>query len=161
MVFEDPEQNKRPRVKETEIDEKLVQGILAEDPMVRDDWLIQALKSQSTNALAAAEEAISRLVDQPDISFYQTGGKVSIDPASRKHFAGKVLELAEKGKMLDDIIRTQSYMAAIGDDENSILMRGMQAISPQSLHAFQLLGVQMQLAIMVERSAKGKEPPQE
>ena len=151
MTVGDPAPVSCPRVIVNKIDESLVRGVMAKDIKVRDEWLVNALRLKNNQALAAVEEAIARLAGRADIRFYQTGGLLNLSGRERKAFFDQVVELARMDALLKDPIKTQYNMVRVGKELNPMMLSELVNINAQALHIVQLLGIQMQLAVMVER----------
>lgn len=144
----EPELKHRPRITDVAFDETLVKGILNKNTTTRDEWLIRVLNMKNQIALASVEEAIARLAGHSDVDFFQPEGKVSLEPSEQQKATEKVLDLARQGKLLENIVLTQSIMACVGKSNNVSLLVQLGKISPKEQIVFQILGIQMQIAVM-------------
>lgn len=149
MAIEFPEPVARPRLSEPAFDEKLVRGLLLPDKAQRDNWLVHALQQRSRQTLASVEEALARQAGDAGIHFFQPSGTVQLAQTLQKAAIEQIMAVAQQDKLLEDPVFTQSLMPLVGKTNNRKLLTALESVSAQALHIFQLLGVQMQLAVMV------------
>lgn len=140
---------KRPRITDVEPNERMVEGLLVKKLEFREQWLVHALHLKDKTSLASIEEAIARLAEKADIEFYIPGGDVNLSRQEMKNAINAIINFARNDKLLEDIPKTQSVMPKIGVENNLPLMDQLKTISPRAQHIFQLLGVQLQLAILI------------
>lgn len=151
--MEIPASKRRPRIN-AEPDKNLLTSLLQGN-----SYAIQsALSMKNSAALAAVEEAIAIKSGNPNIEFYRPGGIVTINPADRHEAFMKLTLMAGQNGLLQNTAYTQSLIAMMGEQQNQAFMHLMQA-DTQMVFCYQLLGIQMQLAIMVQQhSAPQKKP---
>lgn len=113
--------------------------------------LQEATGHPTAPALAAIEEAICRNNGNPDSVFYRIGGIHAFSSASIDAAKRELLDLAKKGTLLADPAYSQSLIARLGNRMTSaLIMRELAATDPAALFEYQLLGVQMQVAQLVD-----------
>lgn len=121
--------------------------------------LKMALSNITPEALAALEETIALYSGNPDLTFYRLGGLRTHTDDSIQSAKETILDLALDGALLKDPAFSQSLIAGLGISAgvSELVMRQL-AINPQWLYEYQLLGVQMQLAHLVNQSSGNHMP---
>lgn len=129
-----------------------------------DATLLTALKSGDQNALslamevgtvaalAAVEETIALYSGNPQVTFYQPGGTFENDATIRDKALQELVEMAGSRQLLKDPAYSQYCISRLGRDIGNEFMRALYQEDTQACFDYQLLGIQMQLAILITGS---------
>ena len=115
--------------------------------------LQMALDKRTPEALAALEETIALYSGNPDITFYRLGGQRVYTQDAVQSAKEQIMDMALNDSLLADPTHTQSLIAGLGSTPGvSQLIMSQLAARPQALYDYQLLGVQMQLAYIIDKN---------
>lgn len=142
----------RPRIK-AEMDRDIVLALFAGG--AQGSGLQAAIAKRTPEALAAVEGMIVHFSKNENPSFYRLGGTRTYTAESIQQAKKALLELAYAGKLLKDPGYSQSLIAGLGvsGGESLNIMNELATRNDNALFHYQLLGVQLQLATLLERQA--------
>ena len=115
--------------------------------------LIMALQARTKEALAAVEETIALYSGNPEITFYQPGGMVENNTSIREQALQELTVMARSKQLLQDPAYSQYCISRLGHDMGDAFMRALYQEDMQACYDYQLLGIQMQLALLVKGKA--------
>ena len=115
--------------------------------------LIMALQARTEEALAAVEETIALYSGNPEITFYQPGGMVENNTSIREQALQELTAMAGSQQLLKDPAYSQYCISRLGHDMGDVFMRTLYQEDMQACYDYQLLGIQMQLALLVKGKA--------
>lgn len=124
---------------------KLVKDLMSTATSTRQAALGQVMGMRNRQALDAVEEAIRNLTGKQHIEFYRPRG---MRMGSPQEAYDQILQLARDGKFADDPALVQSLIPGVAF-LNQALMSELARVDAKALAIYQLLGVQMQLALQV------------
>lgn len=144
---------RRKRISGLKYDEDVVKHLMSSNKFIRQNAIRNIIQSPIRKSLANVEEALARLADNAQIEFYRVGG-LQFGTEERCQGAYEtILDFAKENKLLEDPPHTQSLIALLGSGPirnlSDILMDELNALNQEVLRDYQLLGIQMQLAIQV------------
>jgi hypothetical protein len=114
-----------------------------------------ALNMQDKSALAAVEEAIAVKRGNPDFVYYRPGGAFISSSSGHQDAMMKLILLAGGNNLLDDPAYTQSLIIQLGEQNNQLFIQ-LMGDNREAIYQYQLLGIQMQLAIMLDGLSDSK-----
>ena len=115
--------------------------------------LSMALQARTKEALAAVEETIALYSGNPEITFYQPGGMVENNTSIREQALQELTVMAGSKQLLQDPAYSQYCISRLGHDMGDAFMRALYQEDMQACYDYQLLGIQMQLALLVKEKA--------
>ena len=108
-----------------------------------------AMQTRTEAALAAVEETIALYSGNPAVTFYQPGGVVENNAIMRERALQELAAMAGSQQLLKDPAYSQYCISRLGRDIGNEFMRALYQEDPQACYDYQLLGIQMQLALMI------------
>ena len=115
--------------------------------------LQMALSNPTQEALAALEETIALYTNNPNVTFYRLGGQRVYTQDSVQSAKEQIMDMALSDSLLTDPAHTQSLIASLGSSPGvSNLIMSQLAMRSQALYDYQLLGVHMQLAYLLDKA---------
>lgn len=128
---------------------QLTKELISGSQQVRDTAIGKVLSLRNQESLDSVEIAIKQLTGKENIEFYRPG--IMLGGFAPKEAYERILQIARDGKISEDPALVQSMIPKVSF-LNQNLMQELERIDSNSLAIYQLLGIQIQLSIMLNKS---------